>query len=93
MLKDNSMYQQADEIQMESTDVNLTSKDMEINFSNRQDDDDELAVGMTPNDASAMEKDFPKGETLDFNEDAVPGVASDFKIVEKLKILEEQKGD
>lgn len=74
-------------------DVNLTSKDMEINFSNRQDDDDDgLPLGAaTPNDSSAMEKDFPKSEEYQ-HEDSVPGVASDFKIVEKLKILEEQKG-
>lgn len=42
MLKENSMYQKQEEIANENMDVNLLSKDMELNFSNKNEDDDEL---------------------------------------------------
>ncbi len=42
MLKDNSMYQNKEEDAGAALDVNLVSKDMELNFSNKNEDDDEL---------------------------------------------------
>ena len=38
------MYQKQEEEYEATTDVNLVSKDMELNFSNKNDDEDELEV-------------------------------------------------
>lgn len=46
MLKENAMYQK--EESAESNDVNLISKDMEVNFSNKQDDEDDLDAKISP---------------------------------------------
>jgi hypothetical protein len=73
MLKENGMYEKQDE---EASDVKLLSKDMEVNFSAKQDDEEEML------DVPVLEK-----EALDDTEVAV----ADAKIPEKGKILEEQK--
>jgi hypothetical protein len=36
------MYQKTEENQQDNMDVNLISKDMELNFSNKNEDEDEL---------------------------------------------------
>lgn len=79
-------------------DVALTSKDMEVNFSNKQDDDDDLENKMTPAELSGMIGDarLIKADSMDIIDDSdlrgvVQGVPEDIKIVEKMKILEEQK--
>lgn len=40
------MYQKQEDALAEALDVNLTSKDMELNFSNKIEDDDELNENM-----------------------------------------------
>jgi hypothetical protein len=49
LLKDNSVYQKQEEEAGAAMDVNLLSKDMELNFSNKNDDDDELEMKMIGN--------------------------------------------
>jgi len=82
MLKENAMYEKQDD---EANDVKLLSKDMEVNFSNKQDDDEDLDK-LTGLDVPIMDK----GDTGDTLEDTEVAVA-DAKIPEKVKILEEQK--
>jgi len=64
MLKDNAMYLKQEEPYMETNDVNLTSKDMEVNFSNKQDDEDDVEVKMSPSEMGFLgigsEKEFLK---------------------------------
>ena len=100
MLKENAMYQKDDSSSLENADVNLTSKDMEVNFSNKQDDDDEIESRITPLEMGILggtDKDFVnKQDTLDIIEEAdlqgpVAGVMDDIKMMDKVKILEETK--
>jgi len=51
-LKDNSVYQKQEEEIGAAMDVNLISKDMELNFSNKNDDEDEneLKNGLLDNE-------------------------------------------
>ena len=80
MLKENAMYQKQEESIIQNNDVNLTSKDMEVNFSNKQDDEDELE-GKPVTDAMGglgSDKDFmkPGNDTIDDEPDlygAIPG--------------------
>ena len=78
-------------------DVNLISKDMEINFSNKQDDDDEIEARVVPGELPKHDGDgLRPSETIDLIDDsdlagAVSGVPEEMKITEKMKILEEQK--
>lgn len=44
MLKDNATYQKQADTLGETNEVNLMSKDQEINFSNKIDDDDEMDI-------------------------------------------------
>lgn len=93
------MYQKDEVESSEGYDVNLTSKDMEVNFSNKQEDDDELDAKITPSDFGGKDIDFgQKQDTLDMIEESdltgpVAGVPEDIKIMDKVKILEEQKVD
>jgi hypothetical protein len=95
MLKENAMYEKQDDYT--GADVALTSKDMEVNFSNKQDDDDELESKMTPAELSGLgDARLIKADSMDIIDDSdlrgvVQGVPEDIKIVEKMKILEEQK--
>lgn len=43
-MKDNSAYQKQEEDMGAAMDVNLISRDMELNFSNKNDDEDELSL-------------------------------------------------
>ena len=99
MLKENAMYQK-DDSSLENADVNLTSKDMEVNFSNKQDDDDEIESRVSPSELGMLggtDKEFVnKRDTLDTIEEAdlqgpVAGVMDDIKMMDKVKILEESK--
>lgn len=56
---------------------------MEVNFSNKQEDDDEIDSGKSPFD----------GPEKDDGAEPVVGVPEDIKLVEKVKILEEKKED
>lgn len=51
-MKDNSVYQKQEEEIGAAMDVNLISKDMELNFSNKNDDEDEneLKNGLLDNE-------------------------------------------
>lgn len=104
MLKENgAMYENKDDALGLGNDVNLVSKDMEINFSNKQDEEDDLDSRLTPSEitggAGAVGSDkggLSKADTIDFIEEAdlsgpVAGVPEEIKMVEKIKILEEQK--
>jgi hypothetical protein len=56
LLKDNSMYQKTEDEIGSTLDVNLLSKDMELNFSNKNEDDDELETKLvTINDKETQE--------------------------------------
>jgi len=101
MLKENAMYQK-DDSSLENADVNLTSKDMEVNFSIKQDDDDEIETRITPSELGILggggtDKEFVnKRDTMDTIEEAdlqgpVAGVLDDIKMMDKVKILEETK--
>ena len=71
MLKANQVYQKSEE---DENDVNLTSKDMELNFSNKNEDEDELdskpeITNFSKND---MEEDIDepdKGQQIKFEEE------------------------
>lgn len=100
MLKENAAlnYQQKEE--NEVADVNLTSKDMEVNFSNKQDDEDDLdaKLGDFKGGAGALMTGPERGnaDTLDTIEETellsgIPGVPEDIKIVADKGKLEEQK--
>jgi hypothetical protein len=49
LLKENSMYQKQEEEVGATLDVNLLSKDMELNFSLKNEDEDELDPIKFPN--------------------------------------------
>lgn len=89
------MYEKQDDYT--GADVALTSKDMEVNFSNKQEDDDELETKLTPAELSGLgDPRLIKADSMDIIDDSdlrgvVQGVPEDIKIVEKMKILEEQK--
>ena len=72
MLKENSMYQKQEESAGETMDVNLVSKDMELNFSNKnEEDDDELGM-QSDKDTSKQEieqMDYEKPEKFKFEEE------------------------
>jgi hypothetical protein len=94
MLKENAMYEKQEDYA--GADVALTSKDMEVNFSNKQEDDDELENKLTLGELSGMVGDarLIKADSMDIIDDSdlrgvVQGVPEDIKIVEKMKILEE----
>lgn len=76
LLKDNSMYQKAEEELGAALDVNLLSKDMELNFSNKNEDDDDLEMKLQ----TLQDKD---GQELD--------TIQDEEKHEKLGLGEEQK--
>ncbi len=76
LLKDNSMYQKTEEEIGSALDVNLLSKDMELNFSNKNDDDDELEMKLQ----TLQDKDMNEFDTI-----------QDDERQEKLGIGEEQK--
>jgi hypothetical protein len=97
MLKENAMYEKQDD---GGADVALISKDMEVNFSNKQEEDDDLLENkITPAELSGMVGDarLIKADSMDIIDDSdLRGVVQgmppeDIKIVEKMKILEEQK--
>lgn len=97
MLKENAMYEKQEDF-AGGADVALTSKDMEVNFSNKQEDDDELENKITPAELSGIVGDarLIKADSMDIIDDSdlkgvVQGVPEDIKMVEKMKILEEQK--
>ncbi len=99
MLKENAMYEKSDHAAIEAAnDVALLSKDMEINFSNKNDYDDDDDVGkMTGNDIEGAAR-LIKADSMDIIDDSdLKGVIQgmpieDIKIGEKQKILlEEQK--
>ena len=54
-------------------DVALTSKDMEVNFSNKQDDDEDLENKMTPAELSGKIGDarLLKADSMDIIDDSV----------------------
>jgi hypothetical protein len=86
MLKENAMYEKQEDSSMETNDVKLLSKDMEVNFSNKHDDDDEIETKFTG--LPSMEK----SEGMDTLEETEVAVAEGVsKIPDKVKILEEQK--
>ena len=70
MLKENAMYQKQEDNIMETNDVNLTSKDMEVNFSNKQEDEDELE-GRSPHEYGILgsDKDIFKPDGGDMVDD------------------------
>jgi hypothetical protein len=91
MLKENAMYEK-DEA---ATDVALTSKDMEVNFSGKQNDEDEEGMEKLQF-AELGDARLIKADSMDIIEESdlkgvVQGVPEEIKIVEKMKILEEQK--
>jgi len=69
---------------------------MEVNFSNKQEDEDELENKITPAELSGDAR-LIKADSMDIIDDSdLRGVVQgmppeDIKIVEKMKILEEQK--
>ena len=99
MLKENAAlnYQQREENDV--TDVNLTSKDMEVNFSNKQEDDDELEAKLGDLKGPLAVSAGPErgnGDTMDTFEETellsgIPGVPEDIKIVADKGKLEENK--
>ena len=70
MLKENAMYEKQEDYA--GADVALTSKDMEVNFSNKQDDDDELENKITPAELSGMVGDarLIKADSMDIIDDS-----------------------
>lgn len=72
---------------------------MEVNFSNKQDDDDEMEGKMTPSELMGVGEGAArliKADSMDMIEESdlkgvVQGVPEDIKMIEKMKILEEQK--
>lgn len=101
MLKENAMYEKsaADANSLDAAnDVALLSKDMEVNFSNKNDFDDDDDKGMTPSDMIDGVARLIKADSMDIIDDSelkgvVQGVtgAEEMKIGDKVKILEEQK--
>jgi len=101
MLKENAMYEKsaADANSLDAAnDVALLSKDMEVNFSNKNDFDDDDDKGMTPSDMIDGVARLIKADSMDIIDDSelkgvVQGVAGveEMKIGDKVKILEEQK--
>ena len=69
------MYQKSEEPLDNPMDVDLVSKDMELNFSNKNEDDDELEIKREASGQSEMSKidnedDYDKGgEKLKFEEE------------------------
>lgn len=99
MLKENAMYEKSDHAAIEAAnDVALLSKDMEINFSNKNDyDEDEDGGKMTINEIEGAAR-LIKADSMDIIDDSdlkgvVQGMPTeDIKIGDKQKILlEEQK--
>jgi hypothetical protein len=104
MLKENAMYEKsaaADANSLDAAnDVALLSKDMEVNFSNKNDyDDDDDKGGLTPSDMIDGVARLIKADSMDIIDDSelkgvVQGVVTgveEMKIGDKVKILEEQK--
>ncbi len=101
MLKENAMYEKgsaADANSLDSAnDVALLSKDMEVNFSNKNDFDDDDEKGFTPSDMNEGAARLIKADSMDIIDDSeLKGVVQglgieEMKIGDKVKILEEQK--
>ena len=99
MLKENAMYEKQDDYT--GADVALTSKDMEVNFSNKQEDDDELETKLTPAELSGLgDPRLIKADSMDIIDDSdLKGVVQgmpieDIKIIgdkQKILAMEEQK--
>jgi hypothetical protein len=96
MLKENgAMYLKQEDTATINNDVSLTSKDMEVNFSNKQEDDDEFDVKGAEY-ANGGKAEFVKADTMELIDESdlagnVAGVPDDIKIVEKVKILNEEQ--
>ena len=76
MLQANSMYQKPDEKVSETMDVNLVSKDMELNFSSKNEDEDELDTKMQVSDKESIKQELmdegnedEKEEKLQYDEE------------------------
>jgi len=94
ILKENAMYEKPEDMTT-GADVALTSRDMEVNFSNKQDDDDDLDTKMAPSDLMGDAR-LIKADSMEIIDDSelkgvVQGVPEDIQKVEKVRILEEQK--
>ena len=81
LLKDNSMYQKTEDDIGATLDVNLLSKDMELNFSNKNDDDDEIEMKFP----TMIDKDSHELDTIQDEErhEKVGEEQKDFKINKK----------
>ncbi len=93
MLKENAMYEKA--VDEAAADVALTSKDMEVNFSNKQQQDEDDDTIDSKEAAMPGDPRLIKADSMDIIDDTdLRGVVQgmppeDIKIVEKMKILEE----
>lgn len=74
MLKENAMYEKgsaADANSLDSAnDVALLSKDMEVNFSNKNDFDDDDEKGFTPSDMNEGAARLIKADSMDIIDDS-----------------------